>query len=445
MTGRVAEAMPRERASTTPAPAMEAEVARIGQAAEAAARDIGTTAQAAVAMIERGTPEFRHIILAMFSAGFATFALLYCVQPLLPVFSDSFHVSAAGSSLALSLTTGLLAVSMLVASAISQAFGRKPIMLASLVASAVLTIVCAAAPSWGSLLVLRALVGITLAGLPAVAMAYVSEEIDPKSIGYAMGLYIGGNGLGGMAGRLLTGIITDLAGWRMAMGAIGVFGVIAAVVFWRMLPPSRHFSPRAMAPGAMLRSFGAHLRDRGMVLLFLEGFLVMGSFVSIYNYIGYRLLLPPFSLSQTVIGLLFSVYLVGIFSSAFMGNLSGRLGRRGVISASLAIMLAGTLLTLTPFIPTIILGVALITFGFFGAHSVASSWVGARAKQGRAQAASLYLLSYYIGSSVLGSLGGMAWEHGQWRGLVTMNSGLLLVALLAAAALWRVKPAPAAT
>ncbi|MFL5191440.1 MAG: MFS transporter, partial [Microvirga sp.] len=165
-----------------------------------------------------GTPAFRRLNLALFAAGFSTFAILYCVQPLLPEFSQEFQVSAAVSSLSLSLSTGLLAVAMLVAGSLSEVWGRKPVMVASLFASALLTLLSAAAPNWTSLLLARMLIGVTLSGLPAVAMAYVSEEVDPKSIGLAMGLFIGGNAVGGMAGRIISGVLTDLGSWRLAIG-----------------------------------------------------------------------------------------------------------------------------------------------------------------------------------------------------------------------------------
>jgi YNFM family putative membrane transporter len=56
---------------------------------------------------------------------------------------------------------------------------------------------------------MRALAGLTLGGVPAGAMAYLSEEMHAKAIGLAMGLYISGNALGGMSGRLVTGAVTD--------------------------------------------------------------------------------------------------------------------------------------------------------------------------------------------------------------------------------------------
>jgi len=401
---------------------------------EAVITAAGEAPRAPTGKIEHGTAAFWQTNFALFAAGFATFALLYCVQPLMPLFSADFGVSAAGASLALSLTTGLLAVSMLVAGGLSEAWGRKPIMVASLLLSAVLTVICAAAPHWSTLLVMRALMGVALSGLPAVAMAYVGEEMHPRSLSQAMGLYVGGTGLGGMAGRLLTGVITDAWGWRSAVFVIGVLGIVSAAVLWRFLPQSRHFVRRELRLAPLTRAFGTHLRDGVMALLFVEGFLLMGSFVTVYNYVGYRLIAAPFSLSQTKIGLIFAVYLFGIVSSALAGSLSGKLGRKVVLPATFMLMLAGTAMTLSNQLWLIVFGVAVLTMGFFGTHSVASAWVGARAQVSKAQASSLYLFAYYMGSSVVGSLGGVFWNLRGWHGVVAMACALLLIGLVIA--LW---------
>ena len=395
--------------------------------------------------IERGTPAFRRTNLALFSAGFSTFALLYCVQPLLPVFSREFGVSAAASSLSLSLTTALLAASVLIAGSLSEAWGRKSVMVVSLFAAAILTVICALVPGWRALLLVRALEGIAFSGLPAVAMAYLSEEMDYKSVGLAMGLYIGGSGLGGMMGRFVTGYLTDIASWRVALGAIGAFGILAALIFWRTLPPSQHFEARALALAELKESFLDHLRDAGLPWLFIEGFLLMGSFVTTYNYIGYRLLGPPYRLSQTEVGTIFAVYLFGTGSSAWVGNLAGRLGRRKVFWATIAIMLAGLLLTLLSPLGIIIAGIAILTVGYFGAHSIASSWVGLRARHSKAQASALYLFFYYVGSSVVGSTGGLFWSASGWKGVVGFTGSLVILALLISLRLSGLQPLPVLT
>lgn len=392
--------------------------------------------------IEAGTPVFRRTTLALFAAGFSTFAVLYGVQPLLPVYAEEFGVSPAESSLALSLPCATLAVSLLFISPLSEVWGRKPVMTVSLFASAILTIVAALVPDWHGFLVLRALTGITASGLPAVAMAYLSEEMHGRAIGLSMGLLIGGNALGGMVGRLIAGIIADFGSWRIGIGIIGVLALLAAVTFRFALPPSRRFVAHRMRWREVPGTFTHHFRDAGLPWLFAEPFLLMGGFVCIYNYIGFRLLEPPYSLSQAVIGAIFTVYLFGTASSAITGEVASRLGRRRVLWLAITAGLAGLALTLAQSLVLVILGVVVITMSFFGAHSVTSSWVGRRAVTDRAQASALYLCLYYLGSSILGTAGGWAYDHGGWTGVVGFVGGLYLVALAIAVRLSRLPPLP---
>jgi YNFM family putative membrane transporter len=390
--------------------------------------------------VRHGTPAFRRTNLALFAAGFATFGLMYCVQPLMPQFSGDFRVSAATAALSLSLTTGVLAFAMLFAGALSDAWGRKPVMVASLLSSALLVLVSAVMPDWPALLVVRALLGLTLSGLPAVAMTYLSEEIHVDSIGLGMGLYISGSAVGGMSGRLIAGVLVDFLGWRAGVAMVGAIGLLAGVAFWRMLPPSRHFTPQPLQWLALRGRFLGMFRDPGLPWLFAEGFLLLGAFITVYNYLGYRLLAPPYTLSQTVVGLVFTIYLVGTFSSAWMGNLAGRLGRRKVLWTEFALMLIGVALTMARPLLLIVLGVVAITFGFFGGHSIVSSWVGRRAGTARAQAAAMYLFSYYLGSSVAGYGGGLFYAAHGWQGLALFVGVLVLAGLLISLRLFALPP-----
>ena len=390
--------------------------------------------------IHHGTPAFRRTNLALFAAGFATFGLLYCVQPLMPEFSDHYGVSEAGAALSLSLTTGVLAFAMLFAGALSDAWGRKPVMVASLLSSAVLVLLSAMMPNWSSLLVVRTLLGLTLSGLPAVAMTYLSEEMHVESIGLGMGLYISGSAVGGMGGRLITGVLTDFFDWRVGVGVVGAIGLLAAWVFFRALPPSRHFVAQPLRWRVVLGRFSGMFHDRGLPWLFLEGFLLLGAFVTVYNYLGYRLLAPPYNLSQAVVGLIFGIYLVGTFSSAWMGHLAGKLGRRKVLWAALALMLAGLALTMLQPLWLIMAGIVAITFGFFGGHSIVSSWVGRRAGAAKAQAASVYLFCYYMGSSIAGASGGLFYASHGWTGVALFVGVLVLAGLAIALWLFRLPP-----
>ncbi|MCO7610230.1 MFS transporter [Pseudomonas chlororaphis] len=390
--------------------------------------------------IEKGTPLFMRTVLALFSGGFATFALLYCVQPMMPLLSTEFSINAAQSSLILSVATAMLAIGLLITGPISDRIGRKPVMLTALLAAALCTIASALMPSWHGVLLMRALVGLSLSGLAAVAMTYLSEEIHPQHIGLAMGLYIGGNAIGGMSGRLITGVLIDFVSWHTAMLVVGGLALIAAAVFWRILPESRNFRPRSLHPRSLLDGFTMHFRDAGLPWLFLEAFLLMGAFVTLFNYIGYRLLAEPYHLSQALVGLLSVVYLSGIYSSAKIGALADQLGRRRVLWATIVLMLAGIALTLLAPLALVLIGMLLFTFGFFGAHSVASSWIGRRATKAKGQASSLYLFSYYAGSSIAGTAGGVFWHLAGWNGIGLFIGALLLGALLIAMKLAKLPP-----
>ncbi|HEX5497047.1 MAG TPA: MFS transporter, partial [Mycobacteriales bacterium] len=261
----------------------------------------------------RGEPGFVRVSVALFAAGLAAFALLYAIQALLPELSSQFGVSPATSGLALSLTTGVLALVIIPVSSLSERYGRTRVMTASVVVAALLGLALAVCTSFWLLLALRAAQGVALAGLPATAMAYLAERIHPDSLGEAIGLYVAGNTVGGLTGRLLAGLVTDLAGWRVALVAVGGCAVTAVLVYRLALPgggPSpRHTGdpPRhASDPSGGLRR---HLADPTMRRLYLLSMLLSGQFVTVYNYLGYRLLAAPFSLPASVVGLVFVVYL----------------------------------------------------------------------------------------------------------------------------------------
>lgn len=377
--------------------------------------------------IQKGTKQFTLTNLALFAAGFITFANLYITQPLLPQFAEEFNVSPAMASLSLSVTTIVLSFSLILFGSLSEAWGRKRLMTVSIFAASVLTIALAFSPSFETLLMLRIVQGFVFAGVPAIAMAYLGEEMDSSSLGIAMGLYISGNSVGGLAGRILMGTMTDLYNWQIGMIFIGLLSLAISTYFVIALPASKNFKPRPLQFKALTVSLFQHLKDPGLLCLFGIGFTLMGGFVTLYNYISFKLLAAPYNLSASVVGWIFIVYLVGTFSSAWFGSLSDRFGRQRVLYAGIFIMLIGALCTLPLSLWMKLIGITVFTFGFFGAHSIASGWVSRRAHQDKAQASSLYLFSYYFGSSIGGTAGGYFWVHWGWNGIIGFIACLLVL------------------
>ncbi|WP_411739191.1 MFS transporter [Peribacillus sp. S4] len=391
--------------------------------------------------IEPAGKSFRKTILALFLGSFVTFADLYSTQPVIPVFAKQFGVSPAMASLTLSFATGTLALCLLLVSFFSENIDRKKIMGTALTLSALLSIcVSFIQDDLYILIAIRAIQGAVLAGFPAIAMAYINEEFHPKSLGYVMGIYVSGSSIGGLAGRLIVGVLTDHFSWNIAIGSLGALSLIISLAFWWMLPSSQHAVRVRVSLSRIKTSLINNLRNNRLVLLFGMAFLLMGSFVTVYNFVGIPLMGPPYHLSQTLIGFIFIIYLVGTFSSTWMGKLADQYGRSVVLLIGIAIMLMGALLTLLAPLLLKIMGLALFTFGFFGAHSIASSWVGSLAdKSEKAQASALYLLFYYAGSSIVGASGGLFLMKFGWGGVISAVSILILLAAACAMMVEKVK------
>lgn len=383
----------------------------------------------------RGDAALRRVSFALFLAGLATFTLLYETQALLPLISRSYGAGPAAASLTVSVATGALALAVIPVSSLSEVIGRRAVMTVSVLAAAVLGLLAPLSPAFWVLLACRALQGAALAGIPAVAMAYLAEEVDRSSLGQAVGLYIAGNAIGGLTGRIGTSVLADAGGWRVGLAGIGLLSLACAVVFRLVLPPSAHFRPAPVRVAALARSLRGHLTDGGLVRLYLIAFALMGAFVTVYNYLTYRLEAAPFHLSQTVIASIFFAYLAGTVSSAVAGRLADRAGRRNVAWTAALVAIAGLAMTLPASLAVIIGGLVLLTIGFFAAHSVASGWVTRRARIAPAQASALYLFAYYLGSSICGSAGGLAYSHGAWAATAAFAGALLFIALACALSL----------
>ncbi|MBU1303971.1 MAG: MFS transporter [Alphaproteobacteria bacterium] len=388
----------------------------------------------------RGSPAYWRASAALFLAAFSVFAAVYAVQPLLPIFAAEFAIDAAASSVALSVTTGTLAISLVLMGWLGNRFDRKALMLTTMVLTAVLTLAVPLSPDWATLVGARALMGIAVCGVPAIAMVYLAEEMSNDALGLGMGLFVGGSALGGMSGRLMIGYLAGAVGWRGALTALGALIVLNALLFWLLLPAPRTPRGRTLSLRELGDNFRTLFADKALPLLFACSFLMMGGFVAIYNYVGFRLLAPPYGLAQSQIALVFIVYLVGTLGSAWMGGLASRLGRRKVFLPLIVIMLIGLGTTLATPLWLIVLGMAIMTFAFFGAHAVASAWVARRSQQARAQGSAIYLLAYYAGSSVIGTIGGYGWSHWGWPGVVAFTAASFGIALLLAIRLASLPP-----
>ena len=380
-----------------------------------------------------GSATYRRIVVALMAGGVANFSLMYFVQPLLPMLAAHYGVTAAESAHALSVTTLAIIVGLVIAGPLADRVGRVAVMRWSLLASGVLGLVAAMAPNWATLIAVRGLLGLTLAGLPVAALAYLREEVDTASHPRANATYIAGTAVGGAVGRLLPGPLATLGGWPLAATVLSLVTLVAGVALFVLLPAARGFRHHPLTVRHVLLGTLGAARDRVVVLLCVAGFTAMGSFVGIYNAIGFRLADPPLLLGNAA-ALVYLAYPIGIAAPGLIRRLSDRIGRGLATVAGVGLMALGAIVVSLPSLVAVVIGLGVLTFAFLGAHSLLSGWVVDRAKRtsiGTAQASSAYLITYYLGSTMAGALATWQWQAGGWSGVELLSLGLVGAALTA--------------
>ena len=343
----------------------------------------------------------------MLISGLSVFAQLYLFQPMLSELQASFGVSLATGSLAVSASTIGMATGLFLFAFKADTFKRERLMSLSLVLSALLTITSAFMSHFVLLILLNFLKGIALSGVSAVALAYLSDEIEPGKIGLAISLYLSGNTIGGMTGRVAGSLLAGWGGWQQAVWAIGITSLLLGFLFYWKIPASSQVSQNSISIKEKLQQMKDLLSKRLFIGMYLIAALAMGVFVSVYNYISIQLESPRYGLPHQMIAMIFVMYLTGVAGSIIVGKLSDKHRPERLLRYSLILLGAGLSMLLIPRLWALIAGLGILTFAFFSTHTIASRIVSVNASRSKSSATSIYWLSYYAGSSIIGSLTGI--------------------------------------
>ncbi len=356
---------------------------------------------------EHKEKRFRIIRNCMLISGLSVFAQLYLFQPMLSELQASFGVSLATGSLAVSASTIGMATGLFLFAFKADTFKRERLMSLSLILSALLTITSAFMSHFVLLLLLNFLKGIALSGVSAVALAYLSDEIEPGKIGLAISLYLSGNTIGGMTGRVAGSLLAGWGGWQQAVWAIGITSLLLGFLFYWKIPASSQVSQNSISIKEKLQQMKDLLSKRLFIGMYLIAALAMGVFVSVYNYISIQLESPRYGLPHQMIAMIFVMYLTGVAGSIIVGKLSDKYRPERLLRYSLILLGAGLSMLLIPRLWALIAGLGILTFAFFSTHTIASRIVSVNASRSKSSATSIYWLSYYAGSSIIGSLTGI--------------------------------------
>jgi MFS transporter, YNFM family, putative membrane transport protein len=360
-------------------------------------------------------------------AAAAMFTAMYSTQAILPTLGREFSVKPSQTGLTVSVVIGALAVGAWFWGPLSDRIGRR----ASLVLSSALLVIpsvgVALAPSFGVLLAMRAAQGLCMPGLLTVGVPYVTEAFGARIGARAMGLYVSALVLGGLVGRVGVALLTAGAGWRVALGAVAALPLAATLVMRRSLPPEPAAPPSA---GLSLRTLRGTLANRALVAATLAGSAMFFAFMGVFSYIDFHLERAPFSLSPTVIGLVFLLWAMGAVAP-LAGRLADRHGWRTVALGGLLTAAAGITLSLVPVLPVVVLGLALVTLGNFSAVTAAQLGVAGATDRDRGLASAMYFSSYYIAGALGAYVPGLAWQSWHWTGVWALTAAAYAIGLVA--------------
>lgn len=382
------------------------------------------------------TVEQKKRSISLLLAGFIIFSSLYVTQPIFNGLSQYFNVSLSDVSLTLSVTTFMLGIGLIIVPMFNN-IEKKRMMSISVLLVSLLSIMSAFVTNFHIFLIIRGLMGLALSGVPSIAMAYIADEVQKDRVRKVMGIYVAGTTFGGMSGRVVVGILTDLTHWQVAIATLSIINLSFAILMVLLLPASTVQTPRWTSPKQHLKQYIQLLKIPAVLKTMSLAFLLMGTFVTIYSYITVRFERAPFSLSESTIAFIFLLYLIGTYSSIHFGKLSYKLGIKRAYALAITIMITGISLTFFTYLPIDIIGLSALTFGFFGAHSIQSSYIATLTESSKSHASTLYLLGYYVGSSLLTLLGGYVFVHFEWQGIVILTLLLTLTATFVSYSLFK--------
>jgi MFS transporter, YNFM family, putative membrane transport protein len=375
----------------------------------------------------------RHLAVGL--AGYCAFINLYSPQSILPLLSQEFHASAAEISTIITVSTLAVALTAPFTGTVADVLGRKRVIVAAMFVLVIPTLMVGLATTLSQLIFWRAVQGLVLPPIFAVAVAYIGDEWSTKEATTAAGIYSSGSSLGGFSGRLVTGLLADYVGWRAGFVALAGIAFAGAIAVAFLLPYERRFvrSEGLLASG---RQMLAHFRNRQLLATYAVGFGVLFNFICTFTFVSFHLAAAPYNLSASWLGAIFVVYLVGSVLTPWTGWAVGRFGRRAFMVGVIALWIVGIALTLAPSLPVIIAGLALGAGCGLICQAVSTGYVTTTAKAGRSSAVGLYVTSFYIGGSFGAAAGGIAWTLGGWPACVAIVAAMLTVMAMIVAFAW---------
>lgn len=363
--------------------------------------------------------------LIYFATG-VTFCSLYAAQPIQPLFQAEFQLSSFQAVLFTTLMMAPLGVAPLFYGFLLEAVSARKMVRWALLLLGVLEILFAFSQNYITLLSIRAVQGFMIPAILTSIMSYISYSSRDDRVQHAIASYIGATIAGGFLGRFLSGLLTDLYGWRFFFFLLGVLLIICSILLKVMVRDVKLNYVRPL-PGDVLTIF----RQKTFFWLYATIFCLFFVFAAVMNFLPFELKEMYPNIKETSIGLLYLGYSMGILVSLNSGRIISWFGGEvNAIGAGILLFAGGAVLFFVQSYTVMFGSMFVFCAGLFTAHSLLSGYLSTLAKSNKAIANGLYICFYYTGGTLGSILPGAVYEAWGWHAFLWFLLFVIFVACI---------------
>lgn len=325
-----------------------------------------------------------------------TICSLYAAQPIQPVFQKEFDLTSFQAILFTTLMMAPLGIAPLFYGYFLEAYPAKKLVRAAVLIIGILELWFCVTSNYFTLLLIRAAQGMVIPAILTSLMSYISYTVEVKKVQHAIALYIASTIVGGFLGRLLSGLFTDLFGWRFFFFVLGVLFICC---YFLLNCLQDKIKMEYVKPS--VQQLFSVFREKRFFWLYCCIFCVFFTFSAMMNFLPFELVRLDSSYGESGVGFLYIGYSMGILVS--VGNQKIRSFFRHEIHAiaiGILIFFCGTTIFLVEQYWVMFLGMFVFCTGMFMAHSLLSGYLNTFTSENKAVANGLYMSCYYTGGTL---------------------------------------------
>lgn len=351
----------------------------------------------------------------------------YYAQPLLDTIANAFSLSVNQAGFIVTAAQLGYAAGLLFLVPLGDMFERRGLIVVMTLLAAGGMLITALSQSLALMILGTALTGL-FSVVAQILVPLAATLAAPERRGRVVGTIMSGLLLGILLARTVAGLLADLGGWRTVYWVASALMAVMALALWRGLPRVKEHN--TLNYGQLLASvFSLFAHNRLLRTRALLGCLTFANFSILWTSMAFLLAAPPFSYSESVIGLFGLAGAAGALGARPVGGLADKGKAHLTTSGGLFLLLLswGAIALGQWSIPALIVGIVVLDLTVQGVHITNQSVIYHAYPEARNRLTAGYMTSYFIGGAAGSLISASAWQHAGWNGVC--GAGALVSAL----------------